>query len=144
MYEMKAAIRVTPNECLADEDMQIIITRLRCKQNITIHAELSRCDVGSFESYAHFIASNRGTIDLNSDPSVGGRYSGREPMGLFWSMKPTPGKGKGTDMLFIRNVESPIHVRFRIFDSHLTLEDLHNFNGEVLYETTVKRWYKSP
>ena len=30
-----------------------------------------------------------GNIDLNQDASTGGSYTGVEPMGLFWAMKPS-------------------------------------------------------
>ena len=71
-----------------------------------------------FESYAHYVADKDGNVDVGHDLSIGGSYSGVEPMGLIWSMKQAPGQKKGIQ-LFKRDVTLPFDIIVNCFDGHV-------------------------
>lgn len=139
---MEPSITITPKECMADEAVAIRIRGLRAHQKVTVHAILQRSDVGIFDSFAKYTATPDGRVDVTTQASIGGYYSGVEPMGLFWSMKPPPNIKRAKPRLIIRNVENPIEVSFRVFDSHLEYADLSNSEEKILTEGFAMRWYK--
>lgn len=144
---MKPTISITPNNCLADDEVKIHVQGLQSNQKVTLYAVLERSDVGNFDSYAHYTASQDGTIDLGKDISTGGTYTGIEPMGLFWSMKPSKNM-RPTDRFLVNDIENPIVTSFRVFDSHLKYEYFLSSEywstGEALAKAFVRRWYKRP
>lgn len=139
---MNPIVVIEPSECLVDEDIRIRIEGLRCYQDITIHAVFSKPDDVShtFDSYAKYTADRNGNIDVASQASVGGSYTGIDPTGLFTSMKSTSPYRR----LFIKDVEQPANVFFRIYNSHLSEDELRDATSNAITEASVRLWYKSP
>ena len=85
---------------------KIIVAGLEPSQKITLGANIVGDSGEIFQSHAHYIADKHGEIDVHHDSSLGGSYSGIEPMGLLWSMKQAPGQKKGL-RLYKRDVTKP-------------------------------------
>ncbi|KAF7223240.1 acyl-coenzyme A thioesterase 1 [Nothobranchius furzeri] len=82
-------LRLLPSaRCLYDEPIQVKVTGLRSRQEVTMRARSTDEKGVVFSSSATYRADGNGEIDLNRDPSTGGSFHGVEPMGLLWSMKP--------------------------------------------------------
>ena len=90
-----------------------------------------------FDSQAHYIANKDGRVDVCRDSSLGGSYSGVEPMGLLWSMKPAPGQRKGL-RLFKTNVTKPYNVVLNCFDGHVIP---HEGRLQPLSSGTFQKWH---
>ena len=74
-------------------------------------------------------------------PSLGGSYTGIEPMGLLWSMKPSPGQRRGIRLLK-RDVTTPYTVTVEAFEGHLCLEGKKREVGVALLASeTFEKWY---
>ena len=91
-----------------------------------------------FESHGHFIADKDGGVDVCRDSSLGGSYSGVEPMGLLWSMKPAPGQQKGL-RLFKKDVTKPYNVALSCFDGHVTPQEVSP--RQALSSATFQKWH---
>ncbi|XP_077955872.1 acyl-coenzyme A thioesterase 1-like [Gasterosteus aculeatus] len=74
--------------CMFDEPVQVKVVGLRSGQMVTLRARSTDEKGVVFSSSATFRADGSGQIDLERDPSLGGTYTGVEPMGLLWSMRP--------------------------------------------------------
>lgn len=81
-----------------------------------------------FKASALYKADETGQVDVCRTPSLGGSYTGVEPMGLFWSMAPETPHSK----LLKKNVVSPTLV---------DIEALCGETGEVLASETNERDY---
>ena len=107
-----------PKSSLVDEITEIRITHLKPLQSITLEAKLVGDKGELFESYAHYVADKGGNVDVGHDLSIGGSYSGVEPMGLIWSMKQAPGQRKGI-RLMKSDVTVPYDIIVNCFDGHV-------------------------
>nr|XP_040026574.1 acyl-coenzyme A thioesterase 1-like [Gasterosteus aculeatus aculeatus] len=82
-------LRLLPRaRCMFDEPVQVKVAGLRSRQMVTLKARSTDEKGVLFSSSATFRADGSGQIDLERDPSLGGTYTGVEPMGLLWSMRP--------------------------------------------------------
>ncbi|CAH3025453.1 unnamed protein product [Porites evermanni] len=117
----------------------IIVAGLKPLQKITLGANIVGDGGEIFQSHAHYIADKHGEVDVDRDSSLGGSYSGVEPMGLLWSMKQAPEQKKGL-CLFKRDVTKPYNGVLSCFDGHVTP---HQEQPELkpLSSTTFQRWY---
>ncbi|KAL7858156.1 hypothetical protein AOLI_G00182580 [Acnodon oligacanthus] len=77
---------------------------------------------------------------LSEDASLGGSYSGVEPMGLLWSMRPVPGS-KMCLRLRKKDVFKPTDVNISLYEGHLNegFKDKH-----PLASVVAQRWYMAP
>jgi dienelactone hydrolase len=91
-----ASVAVGQESGLMDEIVRLRISGLPARRRVTVAAEMS---LGGYHwaSRAGFVADRRGSIDLANQSPVSGSYSGRDPMGLFWSMSGTSGARKSED-----------------------------------------------
>ncbi|KAF3843890.1 hypothetical protein F7725_015938 [Dissostichus mawsoni] len=81
-------LSVQPSRGLVDEKFIVLVQNLLPEFQLTVHA-LHQCEDGhSWEAFAHYTADTTGTVNVSQDPSLGGTYSGVEPMGLLWSLRP--------------------------------------------------------
>lgn len=88
-----STITISPNPSMMDqEDVQIEIANLKPGQHVTLQC-LFKTRKTIFCSHAHFVACLMGRINVASDNSFGGSYTGVSPMGIFWSMQPVDLKG---------------------------------------------------
>ncbi|XP_008282884.1 acyl-coenzyme A thioesterase 1-like isoform X2 [Stegastes partitus] len=93
-----------------------------------------------WQAFGHYNTNESGIVDLTSDHSVGGSYSGCEPMGLFWSLHPAPGSREGL-RLRKKDVESQYTTHISLLEGHVSP------NGEQITElaaVTTERWYMAP
>ncbi|XP_055496770.1 acyl-coenzyme A thioesterase 1-like isoform X1 [Leucoraja erinacea] len=113
---MAARVWLEPGyKCLSDEPVRVRVGGLSPLQPVTMRAGLSDEKGETFGSAAFYRADERGELDLNRSPSLGGHYTGTEPMGLFWSLTPV----KPFSRLVKRDVAgSPLRVHIEVFDGH--------------------------
>ncbi|XP_077178900.1 acyl-coenzyme A thioesterase 1-like [Paroedura picta] len=112
---MAARIVVLPSPvCLHDEPVQVRVEGLSPRQPVTLRAWLEDETAELFQSRAYYRADSEGELDLTDAASVGGSYSGVEPMGLLWSLEAaTPAK-----RLAKRNVLTPFRVTYEVDEGH--------------------------
>ncbi|CAL1536299.1 unnamed protein product [Lymnaea stagnalis] len=113
-------IKVSKSPVLIDEEVNIRVSGLKQGQKITIQTYMKEGDK-TFGSCAHFTADCQGTVDTCRDQSQGGTFTGVEPMGLFWSARPTPGVKPGrllkADIMSPYDVTIAVQDDFKEFDS---------------------------
>lgn len=68
-------LHVQPKKVLMDEKVTLRITKLKSAQKVTVRCELVE-KTSVYESYAHYVASLNGEVNLSKDPSFGGSYVG--------------------------------------------------------------------
>lgn len=134
----RSVISVEPSSSLIDDEVRIHVSGLKANQAVTLEARIVAEKNEEFESHAHFIACKDGRVDVYSDASLGGSYSGISRMGLLWSMKPASGQRKGL-RLAKRDVTAPFKVELKCFDDHIQPSE-----GSVqrpLSTATFEKWY---
>jgi len=99
-----------------DQSVDIIVRNLTPKQTSILRARTVDDSNIVFESFANYKADENGEVLVSSQPSLGGSYSGVEPMGLFWSMKPVANTDRD-DLLRKRDVTKPLEVTLEIFNT---------------------------
>ncbi len=84
----KPQIVVTPARALIDEPVEISVVNLAAHENITLEASCKDKDNNTWISCATFQADDKGVVNVAKQAPTTGSYSGIDPMGLFWSIKP--------------------------------------------------------
>eukprot|EP00057_Strongylocentrotus_purpuratus_P000466 XP_001176941.2 PREDICTED: acyl-coenzyme A amino acid N-acyltransferase 1 isoform X2 [Strongylocentrotus purpuratus] len=126
-------VQVLPKYSLNDEDLHIKATGLRPCQRVTLRAHVfTESGKYRFESHAQYEADDRGIVEVEKAPSLGGSYQGIEPMGLLWSLEPAPEIAHKRPRLVKRNIQKPFIYTFQLVD------DVDNV---VMHSTSVERWY---
>ncbi|XP_068433263.1 acyl-coenzyme A thioesterase 1 [Clinocottus analis] len=122
-------LRILPSvRCLFDKLVQVKVEGLTPHRQVKLRSKLVDDRGMVFKATALYKADETGQVDVCHAPSLGGSYTGVEPMGLFWSMAPETPHIK----LLKKNVLSPIMVK---------LEALSGETGEVLASETNERGY---
>lgn len=111
-----------------DEPIQVKVAGLKSRQVVTMRARSTDEKGVVFSSSATYEADGNGEIDLVSDPSLSGSYTGVEPMGLLWSMR-----------------ADTMHKRFqktKALNPHVVKFSVHEEEGEgrMLAEATNERF----
>ena len=75
-------ISVSDPISMIDTPIEISIRKLQPLQKITIVAGIE-FKQAQFISHAHFIANQKGMINVTTDPSLDGTYQGVDGMGCF-------------------------------------------------------------
>ena len=115
LVKLMAKITVYPSfKTVIDQKVDIFVSNLPSNQDILLRARTIDDSETVFESVAHYKADENGEVSLLSQPSLGGSYTGVEPMGLFWSMEP-PGGTDRDDMLRKRDVTKPLKVSLDVY-----------------------------
>ncbi|XP_046364219.2 acyl-coenzyme A thioesterase 1-like isoform X1 [Haliotis rufescens] len=130
-------LTVSPRVALVDEKVCIEARGLRPSQRVTLHASLK--ERAEFAACGHFTADQHGSINLTTQASCGGTYTGVDGMGLMWSMTPAPGESP-TARLSKRDVAEPFSVHFSLLEGHL---DLDHCDVSAIVTATAERWYKA-
>ena len=130
-------LNLCPTSALVDSMTKIMVARLRPLQKITLGANIVGDGGEIFQSHAHYIADKHGEVDFDRESSLGGSYSGVEPMGLFWSMKQAPGQKKGL-RLFKTDVTKPYNITLNCFDGHITPQQKQL---QPLSSAIFQQWY---
>ncbi|XP_015268348.1 PREDICTED: acyl-coenzyme A thioesterase 1-like [Gekko japonicus] len=128
---MAVRIAVLPSPiCLYDDPVQVKVEGLSALQAVTLRASLEDETAELFQSFAYYRADRKGELDLTDAASLGGSYSGVEPMGLLWSLEAkTPFR-----RLAKRNVLTPFYVTYEVYEGH-------GVSGQLLGRCISERWF---
>ncbi|KAL7388431.1 hypothetical protein ABVT39_013708 [Epinephelus coioides] len=122
-------LKILPSvRCLFDKMVQVKVEGLAPYKQVQLRSKLVDDRGVIFKASALYKADETGQVDVCRAPSLGGSYTGVEPMGLFWSMAPETPHSK----FLKKNVVSPTLV---------DIEALCGETGEVLASETNKRGY---
>jgi Acyl-CoA thioester hydrolase/BAAT N-terminal region len=86
----QASISVTPQAALVDQPVAVTVQGLPPEARTTLAATAKDTDGSTWSATAQFKATSAGEVSLGQ-PSLGGSYTGVNPMGLFTLMAPPPG-----------------------------------------------------
>ncbi|XP_029903168.1 acyl-coenzyme A thioesterase 1 [Myripristis murdjan] len=129
MAYSRIRVKLLPSfRCLFDKAVQIKVEGLAPRQRVELRSKLVDDRGVIFKASARYAADETGQVDVNRSPSLGGSYTGVEPMGLFWAMAPETPHSK----LLKKNVLSPTLVEIGAL-----CED----TGEVLASETNERGF---
>jgi dienelactone hydrolase len=87
---VQASISVTPPAALVDQPVAATVQGLPAGARTTLTATARDTDGSTWSATAQFQATSAGEVSLDQ-PSLGGSYTGVNPMGLFTLMAPPPG-----------------------------------------------------
>ncbi|XP_062973708.1 acyl-coenzyme A thioesterase 1-like [Elgaria multicarinata webbii] len=113
---MEAGVKFSPaGWTFFDEPVVISVEGLRPEQEVTLRASL-RDETGElFDTRAFYRADIDGYLDLSRSPALeGGSFSGLEPMGLLWSLKPQ----NPFRRLVKRDVRRPLVLELEVVEGH--------------------------
>ncbi|XP_069765311.1 peroxisomal succinyl-coenzyme A thioesterase-like isoform X2 [Narcine bancroftii] len=133
-------IKAEPLRGLVDESIKIEIAHLTPNQQVTLHSQILSEDDDWWMAYAHYVSDSEGTVRVSHDKSMGGTYTGQEPMGLIWSMKLAPG-GRQAMRLRKKDITIPFSVTLSVYDGWIS----NNFDKEAVLALVVfERFYMAP
>ena len=122
-------LKILPSvRCLFDKLVQVKVEGLAPFKPVELRSRLVDDRGVIFKASALYRADETGQVDVCRAPSLGGSYTGVEPMGLFWSMAPETPHSK----LLKKNVLSPTLVE---------LAALSGKTGELLVSESNERGY---
>ncbi|XP_037100989.1 acyl-coenzyme A thioesterase 1 isoform X2 [Syngnathus acus] len=122
-------LKILPGvRCLFDKLVQVKVEGLAPHKQVELRSRLVDDKGVIFKASALYQADENGLVDVSSGLSLGGSYTGVEPMGLWWSMAPgTPHK-----KFVKKNVLTPTLVEIAVHNSG---------TGEMLVSETNEREY---
>ncbi|HET7516148.1 MAG TPA: acyl-CoA thioesterase/BAAT N-terminal domain-containing protein [Actinomycetes bacterium] len=120
---VQAAISVSPRAALVDQPVAVTVRGLPAGARTTLTARARDADGIAWSATAQFTATSAGTVSLDQ-PSLGGSYTGVNPMGLFTIMTPPPGS-------------APDRFLYRAAGYDVTLQA--TVGGRVATEAAVRR-----
>lgn len=127
MASSQIRLRILPSaRCLFDKLVQVKVEGLSPHRPVKLRSKLIDDRGVVFKASAQYKADELGQVDVSRAASLGGSYTGVEPMGLFWSMSPETPHSK----LLKKNVLSPMEVE---------IAALCGENGEVLASEVNQR-----
>ncbi|XP_023701038.1 acyl-coenzyme A thioesterase 1-like isoform X2 [Paramormyrops kingsleyae] len=130
VMDFRPRLQILPSrKSLFDEPLQIKVDGLIPEQRVELKAKLIDDRGVLFKSSAEYSADFSGTVDLGTSGSLGGSYTGIEPMGLFWSMTPE----KPCSRLMIKDASRSLLVNIEVINA----TDL----GHALASETVERGF---
>ncbi|XP_045916042.1 peroxisomal succinyl-coenzyme A thioesterase-like [Micropterus dolomieu] len=133
-------LSVLPSRALVDEKFVVVVENLPPGSPVTLHSLHHSEENDFWEAFGHYISDHKGTVCVAEDLSFGGTYTGKEPMGLLWSMRPVPGSRKGL-RLRKRDVCSPMLVKVSVYSGHVA----EGFTEQApLASVLIERWYMAP
>ncbi|KAK2882946.1 peroxisomal succinyl-coenzyme A thioesterase-like isoform X2 [Channa argus] len=131
-------LSVVPTRGLMDETFKVLVENLPPVFPVTIHSLHQSENQGHWEAYAYYMSDHRGKVSVSDDLSFGGTYTGKEPMGLLWSMRPVPGSPEGLRLRKV-NVCTPMLVNISVYSGHDGFRKL-----APLASVLTERWYLAP
>ncbi|XP_048738088.2 acyl-coenzyme A amino acid N-acyltransferase 2-like [Ostrea edulis] len=140
LHMSEVRISATPQEALVDEKIHIQVDGLPKNGPVTIKASLQEGKL-RFSSFGCYTATDQGHVIVENQSSVQGTYTGVEPMGLFWSMKPEPSERENVRLLK-KDVTTPIVVTLSVLEGHHSWGSLFDPPPEPLTTLDLYRWYK--
>lgn len=129
MAHSQIRLKILPSaRCLFDKLVQVKVEGLAPHKSVELRSKLVDDRGVTFKASALYKADEAGQVDVCRAPSLGGSYTGVEPMGLFWAMTPETPHSK----LLKKNVLSPTLVE---------IEAKRGETGELLASATNERGY---
>ncbi|XP_074541251.1 acyl-coenzyme A thioesterase 1 [Halichoeres trimaculatus] len=120
-------LRILPSvRCFFDKLVQVKVEGLAPHKPVELRSKLVDDKGIVFKASALYKADETGQVDVSHAPSLGGSYTGVEPMGLFWSLAPDTPHSK----VFKKDVLTPTQVK---------IEALSGDTGELLASETNER-----
>ncbi|XP_031714817.1 peroxisomal succinyl-coenzyme A thioesterase-like [Anarrhichthys ocellatus] len=139
-HTVPPVVSVVPSRALVDETFKVAVRNLPPGSPVTLHSLHLSEDEDFWEAFGHYISDHRGTVSLAEDFSFGGTYTGKEAMGLLWSMRPVPGSREGLRLRKM-NVCSPLLVNISVYSGHVE----EGFREQApLASALTERWYMGP
>ncbi|KAK5849040.1 hypothetical protein PBY51_008715 [Eleginops maclovinus] len=133
-------LSVHPSRALVDEAFKVLVVNLPPGSPVTLHSLHQSEDKDYWEAYGHYVSDHRGTVSVADDLSCGGTYTGKEAMGLLWSMRPVPGSREGLRLRKL-NVCIPQLVNISVYSGHVG----GGFREQApLASALTERWYMAP
>ncbi|XP_074645253.1 bile acid-CoA:amino acid N-acyltransferase-like [Tubulanus polymorphus] len=137
---------VNPTSCIIDEILHIKGSNLTAYALVTFYATMADDDGCVWHSRAYYIADVHGEVDVITAPSVGGSYTGVQPMGLVWSMaiKGDPDPEKHGFRFVKKDVTQPLDLVISIHSGHVNFSDIasaYERDGEEIASCKCKRYY---
>lgn len=87
-YSSGISIRLLPSsKCSFEDPVHVTVSGLNPQQRVDLRSKITDEKGLVFKASATYQADSSGQVDLNRDPSLGGSFTGVEPMGLFWALK---------------------------------------------------------
>uniref|UniRef100_A0A8C7NH46 Acyl-CoA thioester hydrolase/bile acid-CoA amino acid N-acetyltransferase domain-containing protein n=1 Tax=Oncorhynchus mykiss TaxID=8022 RepID=A0A8C7NH46_ONCMY len=109
--QQQVRVRFLPSpRCFFDEPVHVQVDGLSPHQKVKLRSILWDDKGVIFRASSVYKADATGQVDLCRSPSLGGSYTGVEPMGLFWAMAPETPHNKANFSLhrYARKQQKPI------------------------------------
>ncbi|KAG2460202.1 peroxisomal succinyl-coenzyme A thioesterase-like [Polypterus senegalus] len=129
-----------PARGLVDEQIYIRVSNLIPNEKITLRCLLLSEDNDFWHAYGLYISDDKGVVNVAEDVCLGGSYTGTEPNGLIWSLKPVPGSRPAL-RLRKHNVFTPFLLNVSVHKGHIN-GDFKDASSLAL--TVIERWYIAP
>lgn len=129
MASSQIRLKILPSiRCLFSKTVQLRVEGLAPHKPVELRSKLVDDRGVTFKASALYKADETGLVDVCRAPSLGGSYTGVEPMGLFWALAPETPHSKLTK----KNVLSPLLV---------DIDALSAETGELLASETNERGF---
>ncbi|XP_042359205.1 acyl-coenzyme A thioesterase 1 [Plectropomus leopardus] len=129
MASSQIRLKILPSvRCLYDKLVQVKVEGLAPHKQVQLSSKLVDDRGVIFKASALYKADETGQVDVCRTPSLGGSYTGVEPMGLFWALAPEKPHSK----FLKKNVLSPTAVEIKAMCRE---------TGEELASETNERGY---
>jgi dienelactone hydrolase len=124
-------IHIESASALMDEVVKIRVSGLPPQGKVALTAR-AQWHGQAWQAQASFIADQNGEIDVAVQAPVSGSYTGRDAMGLFWSMRPSANKNA-----------SGHHVKPDVREPQVTHLELE-IAGRSAATAECRRWFAKP
>ncbi|XP_028996157.1 acyl-coenzyme A thioesterase 1-like [Betta splendens] len=129
MANSQIRLKILPSaRCLYDKLVQLKVEGLSPHRPVELRSKVVDDRGVTFKASAVYKADETGEVDVCRAPSLGGSYTGVQPMGLFWALAPDTPHSK----YLKKNVLTP---------SLVEIEALSGEDGGVLASGTNERVY---
>ncbi|GCB69280.1 hypothetical protein scyTo_0013949 [Scyliorhinus torazame] len=135
------SLTVRPLKSMADELLDIQVSGLESRQAVTLRAQVLTERDSMFDSSGQYQADGEGRLDTSRSPSVGGDYLGVAPMGLLWTLSPSPMEEPYQRLSKLNLIDSPMNVDLSVYSGHSGSDTIP---GVPLVKQRIERWYSKP
>lgn len=131
-------LEVRPKEALAGELIHVVASGCRPGATVAIRGMRRDARGVTWMSRASFVVGNDGEADTSRDAPTAGTYTGVDPFGLLWSMRPPAGAPKEP---FDRGVDLCVDTEFElVIDGDVAARDRvrHRFLANGVQRIVVR------
>ncbi|KAK4293230.1 hypothetical protein Pmani_034063 [Petrolisthes manimaculis] len=134
-------VEALPRVCLHDVPTNIMVSGCPPSTPVTITMDTHNDEGKKFNTHAHFVCDDNGSVDVSHSESVGGSYTGIFPAGLFSTLKEFPFKGTRLQKL---DPTKPWKMEVRVYKGHVSLEECDAETVKEVASTTLVRFVMAP